>query len=330
VISARRLPALTSLVALAAAYGVSKRRLGERNVLERSDAMKTTILRAVSHDLRSPLTAILASATALMQADLSLDHQDRRGLVDTIVEEAERLERLVSNLLDLSRLQAGAADSAQSIRSVDDIQVQTLAAMGGVTARVDVSLPEEGPPAVRVDAHQIERVLSNLLENALRHSPASEDVRVRVRETGSEVLVRVIDQGPGIAANDRQRIFEPFCGGSHGQNGRGGRSWPCDRARLRRGEWLPPMGGVARRARHGVRIGAATCRITRPGAVGLVKPPHGLDLHAAMQFKTMQGFSATAHQQLLVMFVRASKQGDPILAWISTRRLVSLRVNLNG
>jgi two-component system, OmpR family, sensor histidine kinase KdpD len=221
VISARRLPALTSLVALAAAYGVSKRRLGERNVLERSDAMKTTILRAVSHDLRSPLTAILASATALMQADLSLDHQDRRGLVDTIVEEAERLERLVSNLLDLSRLQAGAADSAQSIRSVDDIQVQTLAAMGGVTARVDVSLPEEGPPAVRVDAHQIERVLSNLLENALRHSPASEDVRVRVRETGSEVLVRVIDQGPGIAANDRQRIFEPFYRGSHGQNGRG-------------------------------------------------------------------------------------------------------------
>jgi two-component system, OmpR family, sensor histidine kinase KdpD len=217
---ARRLRTLRSLVAEAAGHRLWNGRLGEREALRRSDAMKTAILRAVSHDLRSPLTAILASATALMRADLSFDHHDRRELLGTIVEEAERLERLVTNLLDLSRLQAGAADPAQSIRPIDDILFQTLAAMG-VKARIEISLPKAELPSVRVDAHQIERVLSNLLENAIRHSPPSENVRVRVREKRSEILVRVIDHGRGIAENERERIFEPFYRGAHSQNGRG-------------------------------------------------------------------------------------------------------------
>ena len=206
---------------MTAAPGLWKRRPGEWEALRRSDAMKTTILRAVSHDLRSPLTAILASATALISTELSLDHEDRRELVDTIVEEAERLERRVSNLLDLSRLQAGAVAPQRLVWSIDDILLQTFDAMDGARARVEVSLPDEGLPPVRVDAHQIERVLANLLENALRHSPANECVRVRFRETRTEVLLWVIDHGPGIAADELQRVFEPFYRGSGEESGRG-------------------------------------------------------------------------------------------------------------
>jgi len=184
----------------------------EAEALRRSDAMKTALLRAVSHDLRSPLMAILTSAGALAHGELSLAAEDRRELAETILGEAERLDRLVSNLLDLSRLQAGAAAPELGDWPVDDLVLQAL---DGVEAgsRVEVVLPDDSPLA-HADPHQVERVVANLVENALRYSPPDEPVRVQVRQTGSEVLVRVVDHGPGVAAHEAERIFEPFQRGS--------------------------------------------------------------------------------------------------------------------
>jgi two-component system sensor histidine kinase KdpD len=211
----RLLPALASLLGVAIDRERLAREALEAETLRRSDAMKTAVLRAVSHDLRTPLMAILTSASALVREDLELGHEDRSELAATILGEAERLDRLVANLLDLSRLQAGAAQPEPDVWPIDDLVVQALDDVGEAGQRVEVALPEESP-AVRADAHQIERVLVNLIENALKYSPANEPVHVQVTATASEALVRVVDHGPGIARADRERIFEPFQRGSDG------------------------------------------------------------------------------------------------------------------
>jgi two-component system, OmpR family, sensor histidine kinase KdpD len=205
----RLLPALASLLGVAVDRERLAREALEAETLRRSDAMKTAVLRAVSHDLRSPLMAILTSASALAHEDLELGPEDRRELARTILGEAVRLDRLVANLLDLSRLQAGAAQPESRVWPVDDLVVQALDEVGAAGQRVEIALPDE-PPSVRVDADQIERVLVNLIENALKYSPPGEPVHLQVTSTASEALIRVVDHGPGVTAADRERIFEPF------------------------------------------------------------------------------------------------------------------------
>jgi two-component system, OmpR family, sensor histidine kinase KdpD len=205
----RLLPALGSLVGVA----VDRERLAQEAVeaetLRRSDALKTAVLRAVSHDLRSPLMAILTAASALSRRDLDLEAADRAELLATILAEAERLDWLVGNLLDLSRLQAGATHAEPAPWAIDDLVVQALGEMGTRAERVEVSLPDHSPIA-RVDARQVERALVNLIENALKYSPADEPVRVQVGSHGAYGVVRVIDHGPGVPSDEAERIFEPF------------------------------------------------------------------------------------------------------------------------
>jgi two-component system sensor histidine kinase KdpD len=216
----RLLPALASLLGVA----IDRERLAqealEAEALRRSDAMKTAVLRAVSHDLRTPLMAILTSASALAREDLQLNQADERELVATILGGAERLDRLIGNLLDLSRLEAGAAQPAPDVWAVDDLVAQALGETGPAGSRIEVELPEDSL-AVRVDSQQIERVLVNLFENALKYSPEPEPVRVQVVGTPNRVLVRVVDRGPGVASVDRERIFEPFQRGSGDGRGAG-------------------------------------------------------------------------------------------------------------
>ncbi len=209
----RILPAVASLLGVALDRERLAQEAFEAEALRQSDAMKTAVLRAVSHDLRSPLMAILTSASALERPDLELDPNDRRDLAATIRVEAARLDRLVSNLLDLSRLQAGAAKPEVEVWAIDDLVVQALGELGEAGARIQVSFTESSA-AVRVDAHQVERVLANLLENALKYSPDVDPVRVLVSLTSGEVVVRVIDRGPGLPATDLTRVFEPFQRGS--------------------------------------------------------------------------------------------------------------------
>jgi two-component system sensor histidine kinase KdpD len=220
--SARRrlLPALATLLAVA----IDRERLAseavEAEALRRADGIKTALLRAVSHDLRTPLMAISTSAGALARDDLSIDDADRAELLATILAASDRLDHLVENLLDLSRLQAGAAQPEPELVELDDLVVGALDELGPEARRVEVAFHDTAP-AVRVDAHQIQRVLVNLVENALKYSPAGEPTRIQVGVTGSEATVRVIDRGPGVADDERERIFEPFQRGSRSGDARG-------------------------------------------------------------------------------------------------------------
>jgi two-component system, OmpR family, sensor histidine kinase KdpD len=206
------LPALASLLAVAIDQERLAREALEAEALRRSDALKTALLRTVSHDLRSPLMTILTSASALSRPELDLGEADRADLLAGILSEAQRLDRLVSNLLDLSRLQAGAATPAPEVWAADSLVVQALSSLGEAADRVDVTLSAESP-VVRVDGHQIERALANLIENAIKYSP-DHAARVVVSSTAREALVRVVDHGPGLAAEEMQRVFEPFQRGS--------------------------------------------------------------------------------------------------------------------
>ena len=205
----RFLPALASLIAVASDRERLAREAVETEALRRSDTIKTAVLQAVSHDLRSPLTAIRVAAESLENPGLSLDEHDRRELLETVQLEVERLERVVGNLLDLSRLQAGAAEPHRELWAIEELVAQALDQLGPEARRVEVALPADAP-VVEVDAVQVERILVNLLENALKFSPDEEPVHVRVTTTRSEVLVRVVDRGPGISETELERIFEPF------------------------------------------------------------------------------------------------------------------------
>ena len=205
----RLLSALASLVAVAVDRDELQREALEAETLRRSDAAKTTLLRAVSHDLRSPLTAIDAAASGLQSETLQLEDDDRRALLTTIRVESARLARLVENLLDLSRLQAGAAQPRPELWPPEELVAQALGELADADARIELELDEVVPP-VRVDAAQIERVLVNLIENALKYSPPDAPVRVAVEGRDGEVRLHVIDGGPGIAPAERDRVFEPF------------------------------------------------------------------------------------------------------------------------
>jgi two-component system sensor histidine kinase KdpD len=193
---------------------------GGAEALRRSDAAKTAILHSVSHDLRSPLTAIRAASGGLESSAVELDERDRAELLETIRLETARLDRLVGNLLDLSRLEAGAAPPQRELWPVDELISRALEALGADAARVSVRHEGE-PPPVRVDVMQLERALANVLENALRLSSPTDEVTVTTSASERAVFVRVDDRGPGLAHDDLERIFEPFEHGSEARRGTG-------------------------------------------------------------------------------------------------------------
>jgi two-component system sensor histidine kinase KdpD len=199
-------PALEALVAIAMRRDALQEEAVETQALRRSDDIKTALLRAVSHDLRTPLTAIVAAGHALGTESLSPD--ERRELSEAVVDEGERLATLVEKLLDLSKLQAGRAEPRRDWVSLEDVMLAARESLSARAADVRLSIDPD-VPEVRADAVQLERAFANLLENARRYS-AGQPVSVHVRRSGDHVLVRVVDRGPGIAPSDRERIFEPF------------------------------------------------------------------------------------------------------------------------
>jgi two-component system sensor histidine kinase KdpD len=187
----------------------------EAEALRRSDALKTALLRSVSHDLRSPLTAILASADALASPGLALPAEDRLGLAEAIRGEAMRLDRVVEQLLDLSRLEAGAAEPHRELWHIDELVGQALAGLGADASRVRLDISSE-TPLVEVDAAQIERALANLLENALRYSPPGSQVLLRAEPGVTELRIHVMDRGAGLPEEQREALFQPFRRGTAG------------------------------------------------------------------------------------------------------------------
>ncbi|HWH54905.1 MAG TPA: ATP-binding protein [Gaiellaceae bacterium] len=201
----------------------SRRLAGEAvaaETLRQSDAVKTAVLRAVSHDLRSPLTAIRTASEGLDKSALELSAPEREELFETIRIEVRRLERLVDNLLDLSRLEAGPARRKPELWTVEALLAGAFEQLGAEAERIDAKLGSN-PIVVLVDGSHIERVLVNLLENALKFSSPTDAVDVSVAGEGGRVLVRVHDRGPGIAEGDRQRIFDAFERGSDAARGSG-------------------------------------------------------------------------------------------------------------
>lgn len=192
----------------------------EAETLRQSEAVKTTILRALGHDLRSPLTAIRAAIDGLASPEIALESGDRDELLRTIQLEVRRLDRLVANLLDLSRLEVGAARSRPELWPPDLLVAQALDQLGAAVERVIVSVPDDLPP-LRVDAVQVERALANLLQNALEASPDDDPVELDVTPLDGRAVFRVRDRGGGVAASDRARIFEPFERGRAGGRGTG-------------------------------------------------------------------------------------------------------------
>ncbi len=177
----------------------------EAEAVRRSDELKTVLLRSISHDLRTPLTSIIAGGSALGSETLTSD--ERAELSRGIVGEGRRLSRLVENLLDLSRLEAGKAEPHRGpvdLAEVLEAARQGLGKVESIRLAVDVELP-----MVDADAAQLERAFANLLENAVRYGNGR-PVLVRSRLVGGNIVVRVVDQGPGIPEGDWERIFEPF------------------------------------------------------------------------------------------------------------------------
>ncbi len=240
----RVVPALESLLSAALERDSLLADVVETAALRRTDVVKTALLRAVSHDLRSPLTAISAAADAV--GSPSLSEEERHEMAALIQQETQRLSRLVDNLLDLSRLEAGAAEPHTALTSVDEVIRAALAELSPAPEDFSLSIDRD-LPLVSVDPVQLERAFVNVLENARRHSgghPVS--VRARaVRSLGAEappadvvadeersgtafdtglaplegpsggpagdrLVVRVVDRGPGIPPAQLERVFEPF------------------------------------------------------------------------------------------------------------------------
>jgi two-component system sensor histidine kinase KdpD len=178
----------------------------ETEAERRVQTARTAILHTLSHDLRSPLTAIITAGSALRER--SLDAADHAELLDVIELEGARLAQLMSDLLDLSKIQAGAVMPQPDWCDLQDI-VATAAAGVPTAHPIDFAIPHD-LPLVRADASQMERVFSNLIENAVKFSPADRPVRVTAGAGAGRVTVRVIDQGRGIPGPERARVFEPF------------------------------------------------------------------------------------------------------------------------
>ncbi|MFE6093692.1 ATP-binding protein [Streptomyces massasporeus] len=194
-----------------AAVVLDRRRLQEEadraRTLAEGNRIRTALLAAVSHDLRTPLAGIKAAVTSLRSEDVEWSEEDRAELLEGIEEGADRLDHLVGNLLDMSRLQTGTVTPL--IREIDLDEVVPMA-LGGVpedSAGLDVP---ETLPMVAVDPGLLERTVANLVENAVKYSPPGAPVLVAASALADRVEVRVVDRGPGVPDEAKERIFEPF------------------------------------------------------------------------------------------------------------------------
>jgi two-component system sensor histidine kinase KdpD len=204
--------------------------------LEQANELRTALLSAVSHDLRTPLASIKACATSLLSSEIDWDAEARRAFCETIDAEADRLNSLVGNLLDMSRLQTGVLQLRVRGVGLEELVYGALASLSGDTRAIRVDVPETLPP-VLADPDLLERSVANLLANALAYNPPGHVVAVRGHELRPDqpvqgdpvppvlsadrqhlarrpetygVQLHIIDNGPGIAARDRESVFQPF------------------------------------------------------------------------------------------------------------------------
>jgi two-component system sensor histidine kinase KdpD len=177
--------------------------------IAQADRMRTALLAAVSHDLRTPLASAKAAVSSLRSLDIQLTAEDHDELLATADESLDRLAKLVDNLLDMSRLQAGAMPVFPGPADLEEIIARSLDDIGPQARTVIVDIPD-ALPEVMVDPAILERVIVNLTANALRYSPASSPPLLTASALGGQVELRIVDRGPGIPESDRDRMFVPF------------------------------------------------------------------------------------------------------------------------
>jgi two-component system sensor histidine kinase KdpD len=210
-----------------AALAVDRARLREQvlraRLLEEIDRWRGALMGAVSHDLRTPLAAVKTAVSSLRQPGSHLSEHDRSELLELIEQQSDRLARLVTNVLDMTRIEAGALEIRPTTMPLEELVDEAIGNLGGIVGRerVRVDAPA-GLPMLRIDHVLVSQVLANLLDNAERVSPPASVITVsaQVSPRGDErIEISVTDQGPGIAPAERARVFEMFS-----QNGRGGRA----------------------------------------------------------------------------------------------------------
>jgi len=215
-------PGLLVGFAAQAAAALDRERLrtqaAQAEALAEGNRMRTALLAAVSHDLRTPLASIKASASSLRQTDVQWSDADTAALLATIDHNADRLDALIGNLLDMSRLHTGSLQPFLRPTAIDEVAPVALrgldAAVGRLSgeesrSKLEMAVPD-GLPLLRADPGLLERVLANLFSNALRHSPPTRPPVLRARQSQDTVLLEVIDHGPGVPDEMKERIFEPF------------------------------------------------------------------------------------------------------------------------
>lgn len=183
------------------------RQAEEAKRLAAVDALRTSILAALSHDLRTPLAGIKAGISSLRQTDVEWTAEQRSELMATVEDSADRLNVILTNLLDLSRLQTGAVRPLRDEVDIGDVVSRAVKALP--PHRVDIAIDESVPPVI-ADGGLLERVVANVIENAERHSPQDSPVRVSAAHVGDRVQLQVSDSGPGVPDSEKQQIFRPF------------------------------------------------------------------------------------------------------------------------
>ncbi len=258
----RHVTTLCVMLAVAATIsGLAERLRTQTMVVRRAqleaaaEKLRNSLLSSVSHDLRTPL-AIVKGAASTIADEATLSTEDRNGLARTIVGEADRLNRLIGNLLDMTRLEAGSLSAKKEWQSIEEI-------IGSALARIDdrardrkisaVLAPDL--PLVPADAVLVEQVIVNLLENALRYTPPASPIEIHARQTGASLEIEVSDRGPGIASGDESKLFEKFYRAGSVEGGIGLGLTIC------KGIVTAHGGTIAARSREG---GGATFSFTLP------------------------------------------------------------------
>ena len=180
----------------------------QAEALAEGNRMRTALLAAVSHDLRTPLASIKASVSTLRQTDVEWTAADEAALLATIEDGADRLDALIGNLLDMSRLATGSLQPFLRPTSVEEVAPAALLGLAPASS-VRIAVPDD-LPLVRTDPVLLERVLANLFANALAHSPEGQPPELRACPAGGSVRLEVTDHGPGVPDESKQRMFEPF------------------------------------------------------------------------------------------------------------------------
>ena len=180
-------------------------------VLQRTDELRAALLSSVSHDLRTPLASIKAAASSLLQEDVQWDEETKRSFARSIEREADRLNRLVSNLLDMSRIEDGALKPEKELYMIPELIQDVLGRLQPLLhGRIVQTQVATDLPPVELDYMQIDQVLTNLIENAVRYTPKDSPIEVSAHCEGAQIVISVADRGPGIPSGDLDRVFDKF------------------------------------------------------------------------------------------------------------------------